>query len=228
MKSLPLLSFIILFISLAFPVNAQDIGSIYGLEPLLHNGRKYSFILSHETIGHPFLHTQNYESGYVLIRNEKFEDQLLNYDIYNQELILKYKDIHGANDLIKLSKAWLRGFNLHDNEFVLMETGNGQKEFFQVIGYDSLKVLYQWQKKMSLTKEVGRSNYHFSEPVKTMYLFRDEAFYKFRNNKSFLAYFEPGQRDSVKKYLTQNKIRVKRASDQKMLNLITFCSRIKH
>ncbi len=59
-----------------------------------------------------------------------------------QPTILKYQDIHGANNLIKLSKAWLRMFYLHNNEFVLMETEDGEQGFFQVIGSESLKVLY--------------------------------------------------------------------------------------
>ena len=228
MKSPPALGYIIIFLSLAFPANAQDTGSIYGLDPLLHNGRTYSFSLSYGTIGHPFLNTQNYESGYVVIRDNKFEDILLNYDIYNQELILKYKDIHGAFNFIKLSKAWLRKFCLHDNAFVLIEAEDGQKRFFQVIGQDGLKVLYQWQKKMSLSMQTGSKNYQFSEPEKIMYLFSDKEFYRFKNNKSFIAYFLPSQQDSVKKYLVQNKINVKKASDEKMLNLITFCSHIGH
>ena len=228
MKNLPALSSVFLFISIALPTSAQDIDSIYGLDPLLHNGRNYSFSLSYETVGHPFIQTQNYESGYVVIRNEKFEDILLNYDIYNQELILKYKGIHGAYNLIKLSKAWLLKFYLHDDAFMLMESEDGQKGFFQVIGSESLKVLYSWQKKMSLSNVTGKSNYQFSEPVKTMYLFKNGGFYRFRNNKSFIAYFDPGKRDSVKKYLTENGINVKKASDEKMLNLITFCRRIKN
>lgn len=226
MKSHSALCSILIFISLAFPTSAQDIASIYGLDPLLHNGRNYSFSLSHETVGHPFIQTQNYEPGYVVIRNERFEDILLNYDIYNQELILKYQDIHGALKFIKLSKAWLRKFYLHDDEFVLMETENRQKSFFQVIGHDGLEVLYKWQKKMSLSMQTGNTNYQFSEPVKTMYLSKNGEFYRFRNNKSFIAYFDPGKRDSVKKYLTENSINVKKASDEKMLNLITFCSHI--
>jgi hypothetical protein len=226
MKSPPALCAILICMSLSFTAGAQDIGTIYGLDPLLHNGRIYAFTLSSETIGHPFLHSQDYKPGYVIIMDQKFEDVLLNYDIYNQELILKFNDIHGANNLIKLSKAWLRSFYLHNREFVLMETGNGQKEFFQVIGGGFLKVLFQWQKKMSLSKEVGKSNYHFSDPVKIMYLYREEAFYKFKNNKSFIGCFAPSQQASVKKYLTENRINVKKASDEEMLNLITFCSHI--
>lgn len=228
MKRFPTLGSVFLFISLAFPTSAQDIASIYGLDPLLYNGRNYSFSLSHETIGHPFVQTRNFETGYVVIRNEKFEDILLNYDVYNQELILKYLDMHGANKFIKLSKAWLRKFYLHDDEFVLMENEIGEKDFFQVIGHNGLIVLYKWQKQMSLSMQTGSTNYEFSEPVKTMYLFNNGEFYRFKNNKNFIAYFDPGLGDSIKKYLTENRINVKKVSDEKMLNLITFCSHIKN
>jgi hypothetical protein len=229
MKILPAPGFLIIVLSLAFPANAQDNNAlIYGLDPLLYNGRTYAFTLSYGTIGHPFLNTPSYESGYVIIRDEKFNDILLNYDIYNQELILKYKDLHGAFNFIKLSKAWLRGFYLHGDAFVLIESEDGQKQFFQVIGQNGLQVLYQWQKKMSLSMQTGSKNYQFSDPEKTMYLYSNKEFYRFKNNKSFIAYFIPSQQDYVKKYLAQNKINVKKASDEKMLKLITFCSRIEH
>ena len=90
MKRFPVFTIILLIISLASWTDAQENIAIYGLDPLLYNGRIYTFNLSKETIGHPFMHSQNYESGDVVIRNEKFEDVLLNYDIYNQELILIY------------------------------------------------------------------------------------------------------------------------------------------
>ena len=74
----------------------------------------------------------------------------------------------------------------------------------------------------------GKSNYQFPEPGKTMYLFRNEELFRFKNNKSFIAYFEPGLGDSIKRYLTENRINVKKVSDEKMLNLITFCSHLEN
>ncbi len=228
MKSLPNLIIVLMFLGPVFPANAQEQSDIYGLDPLLYNGRIYSFSLSPETIGHPFLQNQNYQFGSVVISQEVYEGLLLNYDIYNQELILKYKDMHGADNAIKISKAWLRKFYLDDKEFVLRRAGDGGQQFFQVIGYDSLRVLYYWEKEMSLTKEVGKTNYQFSKAMKTMYLSKNDEFYRFRNNKSFVAYFDEGKRDDVKNYLSQNRINVKKASDGKMLDLITYCIRLRH
>jgi hypothetical protein len=219
---------VLMFLGLVFPANAQEQRDIYGLDPLLYNGRIYSFHLSPETIGHPFLQNQNYQVGSVVILHEVYEGLLLNYDIYNQELILKYKDMHGADNAIKISKAWLRKFYLDDKEFVPMKAEDGGEKFFQVIGHDSLRVLYHWKKEMSLTKEVGKSNYQFSKAMKTMYLSGNDEFYRFRNNKSFVAYFGEGKRGDVKNYLAQNRINVRKASDEKMLDLITYCIRLRH
>lgn len=219
---------LLMFLGSVSPANGQEQRDIYGLDPLLYNGRIYSFNLSPETIGHPFLQNQNYQPGSVVILQEEYEGLQLNYDIYNQELVLKYKDLHGADNAIKISKAWLRRFCLDDKEFVLMKTEDGDKKFYQVIGDESLKVLYYWKKKMSLTKEVGKSNYQFSKALKTMYLFRNNEYYRFRNNKSFLAYFDPDNRDIVKKYLAEKRINVKKASDGKILDLITHCNHLEH
>ena len=223
-------STLIIFTSITLVSNTSysqnNIYSLYGIDPVLYNGRHYSFNLSSKTQGHPYIYTPDYEPGYVRIRGRLFNNVLLNYDIYNQELVLKYKNLQGTVSYIMLSKAWLNKFSLHNNEFELIETGDGQKGFFQVIGHDTLKVLYHWEKQLSLSLQTGNKNYNFSEPLKTMYLSRNEGFHRFRNNKSFIEFFEPDKKDLIKKYLIQNRINVKKASDDIMLNLISYCSHI--
>ncbi len=137
---------LIIFLSITLVSNTlysqHSFYSLDGIDPVLYNGRQYSFILSNKTQGHPYIYTPDYEPGYVRIRGRLFNNVLLNYDIYNQELVLKYKDLQGSVSYIMLSKAWLNKFSLHNNEFELIDTGDGQKGFFQVIAHDTLKVLY--------------------------------------------------------------------------------------
>ena len=42
---------------------------------------------------------------------------MLNYDIYNQQLILKYKNNIGAANLIIISDAWLESFSFKGHKF---------------------------------------------------------------------------------------------------------------
>ena len=225
-------SILIIFTSITILSNtlySQDSTNlVYGIDPVLDNGRLYSFNLSYKTQGHPYIYTTDYEPGYVTIQGRLFNNVLLNYDIYNQELVLKHINLQGSVSYIILSKAWLNKFSLHNIEFELIETGDGQKRFFQVIGQDTLKVLHHWEKQLTLSLQTGNKNYNFTEPVKTMYLSRNEGFNRFRNNKSFIALFEPGRKDLIKKYLKQNRINVKKASDDIMLNLISYCSQLEN
>ncbi|MFC2099169.1 hypothetical protein ACFLSP_05450, partial [Bacteroidota bacterium] len=91
---------------------------------------------------------------------------------------------------------------------------------------DSLRVLYYWEKDLELSTGSRAASYYISEPFRTMYLYRNEEFYRFRSKKDFLNFFSPGKRDLVKEYLKQNRIRLKKTSDEIMHKLIRYSNQI--
>jgi len=156
-----------------------------------------------------------------MIRGRLFEGVLLNYDIYNQGLVMKYKNLNDLYDFMILSDAWIDEFKIHDKKFEMKETGEGQKGYFQVIGQDGLKVLYYWQKKLILSRQPGNTDYYLSEATRTMYLQIDEELFRFRNNRNFVNFFNPEKKELINKYLKKNRINVKKVPDELMLNLLT-------
>lgn len=216
---------VIVFSLHTFAQNQPD--SIYGPDPSLYNGRLLTSCLPNQLNGHPYLYSPDYEPGDVIIKDLRFSNVLLNYDIYKQELLLKYIDVYGSWRIIMLSKAWLGGFILHDKEFSLIKDSEGKRRFFQVIGSDTMKIMFCWQKQLSLSKQTGNSDYYFSDPERTMYLYNNNGFFRFRNNKSFAKYFGVEEKNKINGYLKENRINVKRASDNIMLDLITYCNNIK-
>jgi hypothetical protein len=194
----------------------------YGIDPDLLNGRRYSSNLSHNIQGHPYFFDPVYEPGSLMIRGNVYDGVLLNYDIYNQELVLRYQKPNNSFDFIALSKAWLDGFHLQGRKFVLLGIGEGKKEYFQVIGQDSLEILYYWEKELILSKEPGNTHYSLSEPSRTMYLYRNGEFYLFRNNREYVNFFGPTQKEQMKNYIRENRINVRKAPDELMLKLLSF------
>jgi len=227
MKNYPIIIIFILKTILSNTSYSQEsYDSIYGLNPILYNGKLYSFNLSNKTIGHPYLYSTDYETGCIIIKDIRFDNVLLNYDIYNQELLLRYKDIYGSYRVIMLSKAWLNGFHMRNTNFELINYSDGQKRFFQVIGRDSLNVLFYWEKKLLLSNQTGNKDLYYSEPDKSMYLYKEDQFFRFKSNKNFINYFNSDVKNEIKNFINDNKINVKKASDEKMLSLITYCNEI--
>ncbi|NMC36865.1 MAG: hypothetical protein GYA41_00895 [Bacteroidales bacterium] len=218
-----------LYLSLAFQIHGQhnnDISDdIFGSDPLLFNGRIYTFSPPLNTGGNQFLHDTNFEEGSVTIRGVRYNDLLLNYDVYNQQLILKYNTREDAVNFIVLSDAWLECFTFGGLQFENITLSDSIKQFFQVIGSGPYRILYSWAKKLSLDNFIGAKNHVFSEPHKQMFLLSHNRISKFWNNKSYSFLFHE-RRPDVMKFLRGEKINVKKAPDKLMLQVINYCNSI--
>lgn len=191
----------------------------YGPDPLLYNGRKYTYYLPSGTQGHQFLYSSEFKVGTVRISGKTFGNILLNYDIYNQQLVMKINDPTGAESIIELSKAWLEAFHIENKDFILFGKDD-DKRFYQVLGKGPAYILYYFSKNIRLDATYGTTQYAFKPPDKSMYLLCDNDLIPFRNNKSFINAWDENQQIELKKYLKKNKINVKKANDKAMLDMI--------
>jgi hypothetical protein len=209
-------------------VSAQQPGdnkdNIYGLDPLLYNGRSYTYFLPPNTGGSQYLNDSQFEIGSVTIRGITFNNLALNYDILNQELILKYKTSLSGTSVIIISEAWLESFSLRDTNFELITSQDTLKRIYQVLGTGPDRILYHFAKDLELDNVQGSRKYSFTPAIKEMYLYRDGNIFKYRNNKIFYSLFDSSKRPALKEYLKKNKINVKKVSDKTMHELISWCN----
>ena len=221
-----IISFFLLF-NLAF-ISAQQSGiktdDVYGSDPLLYNGRHYTFFLPSSTGGNQYFSGREFEIGSATIRGVTYNDLSLNYDIYNQHLILQYKNNIGATSLIIISDAWLESFSFKDINFEMISSSDTLKQIFQVLGVGPNRILYSWGKKLKLDNIQGSKNYIFSAATREMNVYTGKQILRFRNNKTFYSLFDPDKRIAIKGYLRKNNINVKQATDQTMTGLIYFCN----
>jgi hypothetical protein len=225
----PLRLFIMLLsFSAAIPGSAQISGSatdsVYGSDPLLYNGKLYTFFPPFNTGGNQYLKDKQFEKGSLTIRGEVFNDVPLIYDIYNQQLIMKYKSKVGGENLIIISDAWLESFKILGMKFEVFTFQDTLKKYSQVFGEGPLKILYNWSKVLNLDSFHGARNFVFSSPKKEMSLEGENRLLQFSNNKTFCSFFDPAKKNVVKAYLRKNNIRIKKASDATMTSLIYFCN----
>lgn len=200
---------------------AQD---VYGPDPNLYNGKVYTFFMPANVSGNQYLSDRQFIEGSVKIRGSLYTGLLLNYDVYNQRLILSYANLAGGNSLLELSDAWLEGFSLGTKEFVLMQTPDSLKKIYRRIGQDSLCLLYFTKKRLEQETKVDALNLRFSKPVVYRYLYDGHQMKLYTRNRSFVTLFPDSKQAAIRKYIKQHRIRVNKSPDDLLLLLIEYCN----
>src|SRR5512133_3208054 len=116
MISCPKYGFFLLFILSSEAIPAQNLSET---DPVLYNGKIYTYHLHPETKGNQFLQDQVFSKGWLKIRGNTYETLYINYDVFHQEVILKYMTHEGVSRQIIISDAWLEAFSYDDMYFEL-------------------------------------------------------------------------------------------------------------
>jgi hypothetical protein len=230
MKSLLRSLLLVILFTFSKTLISQDavkvLDRVYGLDQTLCNGKKYDYFLPSGTRGYQYLLSPDYVRGSVTLRGKNYTDVALNYDIFNQQLLLKYEDEKGSVNIIEVSKAWLTDFSLGNMNFELRRPEHPSR-LYQVLGEGPVRILYYWWKNLGLDAAIGSSGYAFTRAVRDAYVLMDGKLRPFSTNKSLVGLFAPKHRQEIKSYLRKNKVKVKKASDQVMAEMITFIGNIR-
>jgi hypothetical protein len=205
-------------------VKADNQDRIYGYDPLLYNGRVYAYFPKPGTAGTPYLFPDFDAQGSVTLRGVTFTNVCINYDLYNQQLILNYKTVLGSSSFIELSLAWLENFQIKDSHFEVVTSSDTSKRIFQVLGSGTYQIRYSLYKALLPDSRTASRNFFFTDSEKESFVFSGNKMNRYKNNRSFVGTFSSSQQDAIRKYIRKNKIKVKKASDLKMIELINYCN----
>ena len=233
MRTVPLLILSRIFLFLAIALGsvdafaqsvAKDPDQAYGYDPLLYNGLVYYFYSTPGTGGTQYLFDDFDPQGSITVRGVTYTNQALNLDIFNQKLILKYKNTVGSSNLIEISFAWLESFEIKGRHFELVATADTTKEIYQVIGEGPSKVLYYQSKKLLIQSFIESTSHAYSQVQKVMYVFNGHEKIRYKNNRSFVNAFSPAQHDMIRKFIRKHNLTVQKAKDPEMTELINYCN----
>jgi hypothetical protein len=197
---------------------------VYGSDPQLYNGRLYTAFYRMNTENNQYLTSSQFEQGAVTLRGVTYSGLLLNYDIYNQQLLLQYNGNQDLKSVIIVSDAWLESFSIKDKKFRVLPVSDEETRIYQEIGSEQTRILYLWKKYLQFNTINGNSKWVFSSPVREMSLLTNGKTVKYWNNRSFVDPFGPEKKKVIKYYLNSHHINVKKASDEIMEQLIIFCN----
>jgi len=210
----------------AIYAQAPDAGhdAVYGFDPLLYNGRVYYFYPHPGTKGSQYLFEQFDTLASVSVRGVVYSQSAVNYDILNQQFVLKYKNTLGSWSLIEISDAWLDWVVIYGCRFERMEGATGGKRIYQVLGSGKEKILCYYFNELLIDNQLGAQARYFSAPHKEMYFQVNNQLIPIHNTRNFIHAVSPARQSMIKTYLRQNKIRIKKANDMIINGLINYCN----
>jgi hypothetical protein len=198
----------------------------YGSDADLVNGEKYFYPYS-SAEGDPFFHTGS-DLVTLIVKGKEFPGQSLRYDIYNQLLVLDYKDVYGGTTSLVLRNEWVESFYSGTMLFKGFNDPEGVFGFYQVLMEGRVSCIYKWSKEYQLNLNSGQQNYYFTEGQKSAFLLIEDQFYPFKSTRSFLKAFDEIHQKEVKQFIRQSKINLRNTPDSQMRHLIEFCNSLPH
>lgn len=209
-------------ISVGYDALYQSVQKKFGVDQELTNGIFYEDQYR-DAIGHPFLFDNELHNGYLIFRNKKYDFVRIKYDIYEQHLVLYYA-FFGSYVWIIPPNEFVSEFCIDGKVFRRFSFEGGKAGYYQVIyDCDNLKCVYSWSKKRydSAHKRIF-SSFKFTNSKLKAFLFQENAWFNFHNNRSFIRIFPAESKIRIKKYIKQNKIKVTQ-NDADMKKLLSFC-----
>ena len=195
-------------------------------DPFIQNGEYYTYPY-YNANGHPFLGQKDFETGSVVFRGKTYEGLSLNYDIFNQQLILS-REQNGVLQMNLLAPEFVSGFFLKGKQFSKLASNVEAPAFYQLISESgSVSCYYSLFKDRREIRDSGnRSIYSFSEQKSRRYLLLDEQLQRYKSNKTFLKLFPDQSRTQIKEYMKENRISVMEADNQLMIRLTEYCDKV--
>jgi hypothetical protein len=193
----------------------------YGPDAGLIKGAKYYYPY-HTARGDPFLEKEIGELAIVKIDGRIYKNRRIRYDIYNQIMVLDYQDGSGAMASIRLPYERLEYVRLNGRCFRKFPGDKSPGRFGQVIHWDSIGCIYFWHKEYRLNMQDGEGKYAFSDPMRRSFVLENGKYRQFNRKRSFLKCYPGYYKKPIKRYIKENRIRIRKASDTEMKSLMKF------
>ena len=94
----------------------RDLRGLYGADQVLINGVEY-YNEHARSKGHKFYGEDRYQRGRLVIEHKVYDDVLLKYDIYNQQVLMLSSQGSARDREIIINGLWLKEFSLGNRVF---------------------------------------------------------------------------------------------------------------
>lgn len=195
----------------------------YGVDQLLANGVFFEDIYRLAT-GHPYFRMDNFSKASIIYHNKSYKNIDVKFDIHAQRLIIQLRQ-NESPLLIVLTNEFISEFSIFNMQFIKTSFDKQKPVFYQAINDSgTVQCYYYWYKNRKETiNDDDQFIYSFSGDKRRSFILKNEVLSRYSSNRSFRKLFPEDMGPQIKKYLKENKIKVKKASDQEIRDLVTHC-----
>jgi len=193
---------------------------------ILYNGRAWRN-LYYRVKGDQFLFTPAFMNGSVTIEGRTFDNLLLTYDIFNDELIINTE----LGILIQLNKEMIDFFSLEFNnknyKFRRLDADsvNSLSGYVNVLYEDGLSLYVKFRKEILLLAVDNKFDL-FNESSK-VYMKKDGVIYRIGSKGEFLNLLKDHKQE-IHKFLKSNKIHLSKSNPESMAQVLGFYEKLLH
>ncbi|MCF8274783.1 MAG: hypothetical protein K9I95_13240 [Flavobacteriaceae bacterium] len=171
----------------------------------IYNGLEYVEHYRMLNEKHKFFLNPNFSNGMVIYKGEPYYNLLLKYDLFEDQLLLRYLD-KANTPIILLDKDYITHFSIENHQFekLQFETKKGKEfdGFFELLLLEKSIKLYKKNHKKILTKSNERIKY---------YEFKEQNSYVvFYKNK----YFQINSLNNLSSIFSEHKVILKQIEDK--------------
>lgn len=200
--------------------------SIYHKDPVLYNGMVFSNIYDRSVFGTQFFEENSFRKNTLGISDKIYKEQYINYDVYNQKLLLTYLDDNNAQKMVEIPIENTQFFTISDHYFEAIEDVNKEYRYYEVFKYKDNKILIYWMKYMKNNTNNAYYPYRFSKIQRQVSLIKNKEIFKIKNNKEFISYFPDDQQKKIRSWLKSNKTKIQKATFSEMNELTSYLSEL--
>lgn len=205
----------------------QCVERYYGTNDLLVNGRPY-LPSNTRASGHPYFGDSDFYQGTLYVKDLKFEAVDIKYDIEKDQLLLRQTLTNGIPVQVVVTPSLVDSFRMGSHLFINTANITDEKSgsFFLKQLYDGSPGFYQKNLKLFYPNYTQVNPFgKFGDAEVSYFLVREGKVHEVKNKKAFLEYFGSQKRE-VRKFMKQNGIRFKKASDAQFYNLLKYCDEL--
>ncbi|RLD64705.1 MAG: hypothetical protein DRI95_10310 [Bacteroidetes bacterium] len=196
----------------------------YGLDDLLINGGKYR-PKDIRVNGNLFFEWAESTDTKLFIKGQTYFNTKLKYDINSDRLVLTTVTKDSYEHLIVLNSSLVDSFYLGHHIFINMnqqKENSNQKGYFEKINSGNDILLKKYTKTIISLYDDYNPNGKYSSQKYTYFIYNHKDFVKVSSKKAFLKFYET-YRKEIGKFMKQNEIVYKSASNEELIKLMTFC-----
>lgn len=200
----------------------DDYDKVYNMNPELYNGQVFTEIYRGNINGSQFFVDQDFVIGDLQLLSNKYLDQSLNYDVYNQKVLLSFEDKNGAQKIIELPLENVQSFYIYNKYFEVLDGDGKRKMIAQVFRFKKNKILIHWSKNLKSSASQGYTVRQFNSLKKKIWIIFDGTMYPINKNQDLISLYPIDKQSELKSWLKENKLKIKKAEDPQLTLIANY------